>query len=176
MKFTFNYILQKQDLINFELFKLKGSKFMTMLYISALIVIGIGTYYTVKDKNYIYFAVMGLYVLLIALFSLYISKIRPKKRAEKFIKNDSTYTQLRQISIDDSCVEFKTLPKENEPMLLGVYPYNIIEAVIETKDYIQFILPSGANIVPKSAIPQEIRADVIKCLKNNMKIVLYNKF
>lgn len=176
MSFTFNYILDKQDLINFELFKLKGSRFMTMLYLSALIVIGIGTYYSVKEKEYVYFLIMALYVLVIGLFSLYISKIRPKKRADKCIKKDATYTELRQITVNDNCVEFKTLPKENEPMLLAVYPYNIINAIIETKNYIQFVLPSGANIVPKAAIPQEMRADVIKCLKTNMNYVFYNKF
>lgn len=176
MNFTFNYILNKQDLINFELFKLKGSRFMTMLYLSALIVIGIGTYYSVKEKEYVYFLIMALYVLVIGLFSLYISKIRPKIRAERCIKKDATYTELRQITIDDSCIEFKTLPKENEPMLLAVYPYSIVETIIETKNYIQFVLPSGTNIVPKSAIPQEMRADVIKCLKTNMNYVLYSKF
>ncbi len=176
MKFTFDYILTKQDLINFELFKLKGSKFMTMLYISALVVIGIGTYYSVKDKDYTYIIIMALYALVIGLFSIYISKIRPKMRANNCIKKDATYTEVRQISIDDTCVEFKTLPKENEPMLVGVYPYNIIEAIIESKNYIQFVLPSGANIVPKSAIPKEIREQVIKCLKNNMNYVFYNKF
>ena len=58
MKFTFEYILTKQDLINFELFKLKGSKFLTMLYISALFVIGIGTYYSVKDRDVTYIIIM----------------------------------------------------------------------------------------------------------------------
>ena len=82
---------------------------------------------------------MALYALLIGLFSLYISKIRPKRRANNFVKKDVTYTQLRQITIDNECVEFKTSPKENEPMLLSVYPYNIIEAIIESKNYIQFV-------------------------------------
>ena len=176
MKFTFDYILTKQDLINFELFKLKGSKFMTMLYLSALVVIGIGTYYSVKDRDITYIIIMALYAFSIGLYSLYISQIIPKRSANNYVKKDVTYTQLRQITIDNECVEFKTSPKENEPMLLGVYPYNIIEAIIESKNYIQFVLPSGANIVPKAAIPQEIRADVIKCLKNNMNYVFYNKF
>ena len=32
MDYKFNYSLDKNDLINFELFKLKSSKFMSMIY------------------------------------------------------------------------------------------------------------------------------------------------
>ena len=39
MDFTFNYTLEKKDLINFELFKLKTSKFLNMVYITVLIVL-----------------------------------------------------------------------------------------------------------------------------------------
>ena len=37
MDYKFNYSLDKNDLINFELFKLKSSKFMSMIYITVLI-------------------------------------------------------------------------------------------------------------------------------------------
>ncbi len=55
MDFTFNYTLEKKDLINFELFKLKTSKFLNMVYITVLIVLVMNTYYAVSEKNYAYF-------------------------------------------------------------------------------------------------------------------------
>ena len=54
MDFTFNYTLEKKDLINFELFKLKTSKFLNMVYITVLIVLVMNTYYAVSEKNYAY--------------------------------------------------------------------------------------------------------------------------
>ena len=39
MDYKFNYSLDKNDLINFELFKLKSSKFMSMIYITVLIML-----------------------------------------------------------------------------------------------------------------------------------------
>ena len=37
MDYKFNYSLDKNDLINFELFKLKSSKFMSMIYLRYLL-------------------------------------------------------------------------------------------------------------------------------------------
>lgn len=50
MDFTFNYTLEKKDLVNFELFKLKTSKFLNMVYITVLIVLVMNTYYAVSEK------------------------------------------------------------------------------------------------------------------------------
>ena len=44
MDYKFNYSLDKNDLINFELFKLKSSKFMSMIYITVLIMLVMNTY------------------------------------------------------------------------------------------------------------------------------------
>ena len=41
MDYKFNYSLDKNDLINFELFKLKSSKFMSMIYITVLIMLSV---------------------------------------------------------------------------------------------------------------------------------------
>ena len=54
MDYKFNYSLDKNDLINFELFKLKSSKFMSMIYITVLIVLVMNTYYAFSEKNYAY--------------------------------------------------------------------------------------------------------------------------
>ena len=54
MDYKLNYSLDKNDLINFELFKLKSSKFMSMIYITVLIVLVMNTYYAFSEKNYAY--------------------------------------------------------------------------------------------------------------------------
>ena len=60
MDFTFNYTLEKKDLINFELFKLKTSKFLNMVYITVLIVLVMNTYYAVSEKKLCIFAYCGI--------------------------------------------------------------------------------------------------------------------
>lgn len=79
MDFTFNYTLEKKDLINFELFKLKTSKFLNMVYITVLIVLIMNTYYAVSEKNYAYLLIVAFYIIGVAVYSFYVTKIRPKK-------------------------------------------------------------------------------------------------
>lgn len=175
MDFTFNYTLEKKDLINFELFKLKTSKFLNMVYITVLIVLVMNTYYAVSEKNYAYFLIVAFYIIGVAVYSFYVTKIRPKKRAERCLKKDITYGELREITVGENTVEFKTLPKEDEPMLIGVYPYNMVSAIIETKEYVYFIVPTGTNIFPISSIPLEIRAGVLKNIKKNPNYAYFDK-
>lgn len=56
MDYKFNYSLDKNDLINFELFKLKSSKFMSMIYITVLIMLVMNTYYAFSEKKLFVFA------------------------------------------------------------------------------------------------------------------------
>ena len=153
MDYKFNYSLDKNDLINFELFKLKSSKFMSMIYITVLIMLVMNTYYAFSEKNYAYLLIPALYIVAIGIYLFYVKKIRPDIR-----------------------VKFKTLPKnEGEPMLIGFYPYLTLGAIIETKEYIYFIATTGTNIVPKSIIPQEIKENVLKIIKKNPNYLFFNK-
>ena len=155
MDYKFNYSLDKNDLINFELFKLKSSKFMSMIYITVLIMLVMNTYYAFSEKNYAYLLIPALYIVAIGIYLFYVKKIRP----------DS-----------EKSIEFKTLPKnEGEPMLIGFYPYLTLGAIIETKEYIYFIATTGTNIVPKSIIPQEIKENVLKIIKKNPNYLFFNK-
>lgn len=91
------------------------------------------------------------------------------------LEKDITYGELREITVGENTVEFKTLPKEDEPMLIGVYPYNMVSAIIETKEYVYFIVPTGTNIFPISSIPLEIRAGVLKNIKKNPNYAYFDK-
>lgn len=176
MDYKFNYSLDKKDLINFEVFKLKSSRFMSVVYLTVLIVLAMNTYYAFSEKKYYYLLIPAFYIIAIGIYTFYINKIRPEKRAEHCIKKDITYSLLREITINDGGVEFKTLPsQEGEPMLIGAYPYNMISAMIETKDYIYFITPTGTNILPKGIIPFEARANVLKSIKKNPNYIYFNK-
>ena len=176
MDYKFNYSLDKKDLINFELFKLKSSKFMNMVYITVLIMLVMNTYYAFSEKNYVYLLIPALYIVAIGVYIFYITKIRPNKRAKRCIKSDVTYSETREVTISEKSVEFKTLPKnDGEPMLIGVYPYMTLGAIIETKEYLYFIATTGTNIVPISIIPLEIRANVLKIIKKNPNYLFFNK-
>ena len=60
-------------------------------------------------------------------------------------------------------------------MLIGVYPYNMVSAIIETKEYVYFIVPTGTNIFPISSIPLEIRVGVLKNIKKNPNYAYFDK-
>lgn len=176
MDYKFNYSLDKKDLISFELFKLKSSRFMGVIYITVLIMLVMNTYYALSEKNYMYLLIPALYIIAIGIYTYYVTKVRPKKRAERCIKNDVTYGEPREVTISEGSVEFKTLPKnDGEPMLIGVYPYMTLGAIIETKEYIYFVAATGTNILPISIIPLEIRANVLKNIKKNPNYVFFNK-
>ena len=74
MDYKFNYSLDKNDLINFELFKLKSSKFMSMIYITVLIMLVMNTYYAFIEKNYAYLLIPALYIVAIGIYLFYINK------------------------------------------------------------------------------------------------------
>ena len=88
MDYKFNYSLDKNDLINFELFKLKSSKFMSMIYITVLIMLVMNTYYAFSEKNYAYLLIPALYIVAIGIYLFYVKKIRPDIRVKRCIKAD----------------------------------------------------------------------------------------
>ena len=149
MDYKFNYSLDKNDLINFELFKLKSSKFMSMIYITVLIVLVMNTYYAFSEKNYAYLLIPALYMVAIGIYLFYVKKIRPDIRVKRCIKADVTYSEPREVTISEKSIEFKTLPKnEGEPMFIGFYPYLTLGAIIETKEYI-YLTTKFVEIVEK---------------------------
>ena len=168
MDYKFNYSLDKNDLINFELFKLKSSKFMSMIYITVLIMLVMNTYYAFSEKNYAYLLIPALYIVAIGIYLFYVKKIRPDIRVKRCIKADVTYSEPREVTISEKSIEFKTL-------LIGFYPYLTLGAIIETKEYLYFIATTGTNIVPKSIIPQEIKENVLKIIKKNPNYLFFNK-
>ena len=64
MDYKFNYSLDKNDLINFELFKLKSDKFMSMIYITVLIMLVMNTYYAFSEKKLCVFCLFLRSILL----------------------------------------------------------------------------------------------------------------
>ena len=51
----------------------------------------------------------------------------------------------------------------------------MVSAIIETKEYVYFIVPTGTNIFPISSIPLEIRAGVLKNIKKNPNYAYFDK-
>ena len=107
MDYKFNYSLDKNDLINFELFKLKSSKFMSMIYITVLIMLVMNTYYAFSEKNYAYLFIPALYIVAIGIYLFYVKKIRPDIRVKRCIKADVTYSEPREVTISEKSIEFK---------------------------------------------------------------------
>ena len=101
MDYKFNYSLDKNDLINFELFKLKSSKFMSMIYITVLIMLVMNTYYAFSEKNYAYLLIPALYIVAIGIYLFYVKKIRPDIRVKRCIKADVTYSEPREVTISE---------------------------------------------------------------------------
>ena len=121
MDYKFNYSLDKNDLINFELFKLKSSKFMSMIYITVLIVLVMNTYYAFSEKNYAYLLIPALYIVAIGIYLFYVKKIRPDMRVKRCIKADVTYSEPREVTISEKALSLKRCLKMKASRCLSVF-------------------------------------------------------
>lgn len=164
----FTYSLTKEDYISLELLKLKQNKPWVLPTIFSVVLSVTFAYYAVERKSYIYL-IIPIVMFIDAFFTYYYANnIKPKKNAEKYISLDKSYLSPKEITFYRDSIELKTLPEnEGDPAIIEVYPFSVMSAILESRDYFQFITVSEANVVPKKAIPQEILQTVENTVRNN---------
>lgn len=165
MRNTFRYTLTVQDFIRFEQMNAKrtmrSSVFMIVMFL------GLGVFYYITEKNtaiLIGFAVAAAFGIIFYAYNYYISL---KKKVDNYTGKDSSYLKPTEITITDKAIETNNLPDENEAVILAIYPYSIMSVIYETNDYFYFFIGNEAKILPKSAVPNEMKELVFKEIKKN---------
>lgn len=173
MRNTFRYALKNDDYINFENFAYKIRKTGYVSLFLIMIATGFFVYNLVKYKifsveYYIYFAAV---IFVLAFISFYRWKIEPKKRVKKYVCADNSYFDQNEITVDEKTVEFKNLPRENQAGIVCVYPFTAMNVIYETDKYFYFSVGAECRILPKDAVPKEMKEVVFKIIKNNPNYV-----
>lgn len=167
MRNTFRYSLTLQDYINYYQIQYKRIMKSSTKVIFAMFAF-LALYYTFVYKDLIIAFGMIIAILFSACMMLINYKVIIKNNTKNMIKK-SPRTYLRQIEITftDREIETNNLPFENEAAFIAVYPYSIINAIIETDEYFVFNLGTVAKILPKRAIPPEMREQVFRQIRSN---------
>lgn len=170
MKNKFRYSLSEQDYLFFERMQLKR-RFLpgTIAMMSCFIVIGVYNYIAAKEPVFLIGSVCAA-VISILFYVLYNYSII-KKKVKIYLAMDRGYLGEAEITIDSNAVEIKNIPKENEAGIIMIYPYSIMRAVVENRDYFFFYIGMEAKILPKKYIPDEMKQQVFSSIKNNRNYV-----
>lgn len=169
MRNTFRYALTVQDYIYFERMNMKRAFRSSMVMI--VMFLGLGVFLYITEKNLtilISFAIGSIVILLAHICSYYVSA---SKKAKNYVKKDNSYLKPTEITITDKTIETNNLPNENEAGMVAVYPYSIMNAIYETNEYFYFLIGNEAKILPKSAVPDEMKELVFKEIKKNPNCV-----
>lgn len=170
MRNTFRYSLDYQDFVNFEKFNLKKTIKSFILLFLMLITFFI-FYFYVGSKNYNIIISVVIISVIFALSFFITYKAMPKKRVKEYIQKDNSYLKPIEMTITDNAIETNNLPDFNEAGIVAIYPYSIMNVIYETNDYFYFIICNEAKILPKRAIPDEMRELVFKEIKKNPNCV-----
>lgn len=169
MRNTFRYVLTLQDYIYFERMNMKRAFRSSIVMI--VMFLGLGVFLYITEKNLtilISFSIGSIVILLAHICSYYVSA---SKKAKNYVKKDNSYLKLTEITITDKTIETNNLPNENEAGMVAVYPYSIMNAIYETNEYFYFLIGNEAKILPKSAVPDEMKELVFKEIKKNPNCV-----
>lgn len=169
MRNTFRYALTVQDYIHFERMNMKRAFRSSIVMI--VMFLGLGVFLYITEKNLtilISFAIGSIVILLAHICSYYVSA---SKKAKNYVKKDNSYLKPTEITITDKTIETNNLPNENEAGFVAVYPYSIMNAIYETNEYFYFLIGNEAKILPKSAVPDEMKELVFKEIKKNPNCV-----
>lgn len=169
MRNTFRYALTVQDYIHFERMNMKRAFRSSIVMI--VMFLGLGVFLYITEKNLtilISFAIGSIVILLAHICSYYVSA---SKKAKNYVKKDNSYLKPTEITITDKTIETNNLPNENEAGMVAVYPYSIMNAIYETNEYFYFLIGNEAKILPKSAVPDEMKELVFKEIKKNPNCV-----
>lgn len=172
MNSTFTYSLTLEDYINYEKIKFRQKRSAGITYISCLILLAVGTFNIVVNRDFIILYITAGYIVLSVAAVLYEGRLRPQKFARKYTSLDSTYFAPRQVVLTPQSIEF-TVNGENGVYSTGVYPLKAIGAVFESNDYFQIFLTTEYYIIPKSAIPAQDTAmveNILRARPNYVKI------
>lgn len=165
MKYKFNVTLNRDDYISLEEERefQRGASFGDRFLIILWIFWGFIEIYLHKD---FYPLLMALCVCFAVMYLQRFGKKRfITKRVDRLLKKDTSYLSPREFTFSMQDLEIKALPKENESMIICVYPYSVFSTIVERGHFFEFVLTSEAFVIPKKAIPEEYKGSVIELIR-----------
>lgn len=170
MRNTFRYSLTLDDYIKFYQMQYKRSLLPKYVLLWSIFIM-FALYYSFVNKN-IYFVIGTVFAVIITIpFVIYQLKKGAFKKEVDLIKGIPSYFKQTEITITDKTIETNNLPDLNEAGIIAVYPYSIMNVIYETNDYFYFVIGAEAKILPKSAIPNEMKKWVFEEIKKNPNCV-----
>ncbi|MCC8072594.1 MAG: hypothetical protein LIO62_00490 [Clostridiales bacterium] len=166
IEYELNFSLTRKDYISFEVMKFRQQRTGIIAFTFCCVILAVGIHYAISQDDYIYLISTAVMLAAVIFEMIYLSKVRPKRRVDKLLSNDETYTSPVRMKISPDFVELESVPKENEPMVIGVYPFGVINAIFETSEYYYLYLTAEVKILPKNIIPKEIDENIKKILRS----------
>jgi hypothetical protein len=170
MRNTFRYALTQQDYLNFEKSQYKRANLPSYFFISLFIIVT-SLYYYIANGNKSYLLGVVPMVILWGIFMAFNYNFGIKNRVNKYISSDKSYLSQVEVTITDNTIETNNLPNQNEAGIVAIYPYSIMNRIIEDENYIYFYLGFEVKILPKSAVPQEMKQQVFSQIRRNQNYV-----
>jgi hypothetical protein len=109
-------------------------------------------------------------VLLVLCIAFYFS-YGIKNKVLKYTNGDSSYLAMTELSVTDNTIETNSLPNQNEAGIVAIYPYSIMNVIYESEEYFYFYIGYEVKILPKSAVPQEMKQQVFSQIRRNQNYV-----
>lgn len=170
MRNTFRYTLNEMDYILFERMQFKRSVVPSTVFIAVFFVM-IGVYDYISSKNIVMLICAAAAIAIAFLYFFIYDKALIKNKVRRYIYADSSYMGENEIIIDNHSIEIKNIPRENEAGIISIYPYKIMRAIMENNEYFFFYVGLEVKILPKKAIPQEMKEQVFSNIKKNQNYV-----
>jgi hypothetical protein len=170
MRNTFRYALTQQDYLNFEKSQYRRANLPSFFFIS-VVLIATSLYYYIKNNNKAYLIGVVSIVVIWGIFMACNFAFGFKYKVNKYIACDKSYLSQVEVTITDNTIETNNLPNQNEAGIVAIYPYSIMNRIIEDENYIYFYLGFEVKILPKSAVPQEMKQQVFSQIRRNQNYV-----
>lgn len=173
MKNTFRYALKMQDYVNYKQLFFKRSVIFSFI-IPAIFFVSFSVFQALRDKKAENYALMIGIICAAVVTGIYIGYVYfygIKKSVKKQINASDAYLGEIEMTVDANTIKIEKEPKYNEAGIIGIYPYSIMNAIYETTDYFIFIIGNEAKIMPKDAVPNEMKEAVFREIKKNPKCV-----
>lgn len=167
MRNTFRYSVTCEDYINFYQYTYKRSILMGAGVTAGLFTF-IALYYGFVLKDIWLAGTVGAAICISAIYIFLNYNVLIKRKTIKIINScKEEYLRTVEATITDNTIESNNLPGENEAGVITIYPYSIMKMICENDDYFYFYIGIEAKILPKRAIPDEMKEAVYRQIRSN---------
>lgn len=161
----FFYTPTADDFAQFQKFRLKQSKIGFIYYLLFAIMLAFSIYESITTKDIIYFLCTGIMCLIVFLTYIYEKNYKTKRQILKLQKKDSTYLSKNKVTLYSNAIEINTGTEDGSQKLCLVYPFSIINMVLETSDAYYLFISGEVRIISKREMSEENKQLMTQTIK-----------